>query len=500
MSTDDDAMLTNNQEGTHAAPMPTPAVRTEEILDQLRAYRSHDAATHGGSVLSYVYDSGLAELDDLAARAATAALPVNGLDPTTFPSVAMLEGDLVSFGRTVLHGPHAVGSVTSGGTESCMLAVKAARDQWRATHPDATQRPRIVLPSTAHAAFHKAAHYLGLDLDVVPVDVETSLPAPEAIVEQFGDSTALVVVSAPSYPHGVLDPVAEVAGAAAERGIPCHVDACIGGLVLPFWAAAGGAEPALWDFRVPGVSSISADLHKFGYAPKGASLLLFADRELDRARYFALTDWPGYPVVNPTMLGSRSATSLAAAWAVMTALEVAGYTALTQRVVSATDAVRHHVSDIEGLRIMADPLGPLLAVVTDESAPAERRVDPHLWAAAVVGHGFVLQGQPALQQSDGTVLARSTHLTITPATLGVLAPLTAALEAAADEVRGQVPQLPQDAEVPDPAALAVAARERGELDLTSVLALVEQLPRGTTASMLVDFLATFTEPHDRETS
>lgn len=478
--------------------MTLPDFDGAAVLERLAAYRSHDAPTHGGSVLSYVYDSGLAQLDELAARAAVAALPVNGLDPTTFPSVALMEGDLVAFGRELLHGPEAVGSVTSGGTESCLLAVKAARDVWLAgaDRPPGV-RPRLVLPSSAHAAFHKAAHYLGLDLDVVPVDPVTGIPAAADLVGALTADAALVVVSAPSYPHGVLDPVAEVAAAAAERGIRCHVDACIGGLVLPFWAEAGGSEPPPWDFRVAGVTSISADLHKFGYAPKGASLLLFADRELDLARYFALTDWPGYPVVNPTALGSRSATSLAAAWAVSTALGPVGYRHLTSRIVAATTSIAEALGEIEGLRVLGEPVGPLLAVVTDPDAPADRQVHPHLWAAAAARHGFVLQGQPALEQTDGTLVPRSTHLTITPATAGVLVELTAALRAAAEEVRGATVQLPADLTVPDPVSLAVSARERGELDLTQVLALIETLPREATAGLLSQFLAAFTAPPSR---
>lgn len=485
------------------------AIDSAAVLERLRTYRSHDAPTHGGSVLSYVYDSGLAELDELAAQAAQLALPVNGLDPTTFPSVALMESDLVSFGRTILHGPGAVGSVTSGGTESCLLAVKAARDRWwartaqgggalgsagagEAGQPEG--HPRIVLPSSAHAAFHKAAGYLGLDLDVVPVDPVTGVPVAADLVSRLSADTALVVVSAPSYPHGVLDPVAEVAAAASERGIPCHVDACIGGLVLPFWEPAGGPAPGPWDFRVPGVSSISADLHKFGYAPKGASLLLFADPELDLLRYFALTDWPGYPVVNPTVLGSRSATSLAAAWAVMTALGPGGYTDLTRRIVTATREVARCVGEIAGLRVLGDPAGPLLAVVTDEAVLEGDRVHPHLWAAAAAERGFVLQGQPALPQADGTLIPRSTHLTITPATASVLPELTGVLRESADAVRGARVELPADLPVPDPAVLAAGARESGDLDLTQVLALIEALPRETTAGLLSQFLAAFTAP------
>lgn len=457
----------------------------EAVLAQLAAYRSHDAPTHGGSVLSYVYDSARADLDDLVTRAVELALPVNGLDPTTFPSVALMEADLVAFGRQILRGPGAVGSVTSGGTESCLLAVKAARDRWLA---DNSGRPRIVLPASAHAAFHKAAHYLGLDVDVVPVDPATGVPDASAIVSRMTTDVALVVVSAPSYPHGVMDPVADVASVAAERGIACHVDACIGGLVLPFWESAGGAAVPAWDFSVAGVTSISADLHKYGYAPKGASLILFADRNLDLHRYFAITDWPGYPVVNPTVLGSRSATSLAAAWAVTQALGVDGYVALARSIVAATRAIREAIDGIDGLRIHGDPVGPLLAAVAVDPDP----VHPHLWAAAVARRGFVLQGQPAFGQADGSLLPRSTHLTITPATAGVLDELVAALREGADEARGETTELAGD--VPDPETLAAAARESGEVDMTAVLALIEHLPRETTAAMLTQFLAAFTRP------
>ncbi|ANS80367.1 Pyridoxal-dependent decarboxylase [Serinicoccus hydrothermalis] len=465
----------------------------EEILARLDAYRQADAPTHGGRVLSYVYDSGLAELDELAAAAAARVQAVNALDPTTFPSVAQLQADVVAFARDVLGGgPETSGAVTSGGTESILLAVLAARKRWRERHPGSTTTPRVVAPSTAHAAFHKAAHYLGLDLVPVPVDpAGGTLPAAR-VVEHLDEATALVVASAPAYPHGVVDPVAQIAGAAAERDIPCHVDACVGGFVLPWWPEAGA-----WDLSVPGVTSISADLHKFGYAPKGASVLLFADPALDRARYYALTDWPGYPVVNPTALGSRSAMSLAAAWAVLTRLGTQGYADLTDRVVRTTAVVREVVDGIRGLRVLGDPVGPLLAVVADPEADHADRVDPHAWAGAVARRGFVLQGQPGMTQTDGTTIPRSTHLTITPVTSGVAGELAAALVAGAEDVRGQTGGVPGSAAqgevpVPDPADLARQARETGELDLASVLALIEALPRERSAALLVDFLAEFT--------
>jgi sphinganine-1-phosphate aldolase len=395
-----------------------------DILAALEELREADAPTHGGHVLSYVYDSGLAELDELAASAIRLVQPVNGLDPTTFTSVAVMEREVVGFARTMLHGSDdVVGSVTTGGTESCLLAVKTARDNWRGTGT-----PRLVAPVTVHAAFQKAAHYFGLELDLIPVSPDGVLDV-AALVAALADDVALVVVSAPSYPFATLDPVALVAAECARRGIPCHVDACIGGWVLPW--LDGLSE---WDFRVPGVTSISADLHKYGYAPKGASVLLQRGRDRQRAQYFATTRWPGYPVVNPTMLGSKSAGALAASWAIIRALGVGGFTELAASCERSTRALIDVVDGIEGLRVVGHPVGPLLAVATDENVLPEHRVDPHHWADQVRAHGFLLQLQPSLGD-----LPHTTHLTVTPVTEHVLADLTAALVTSAHEVRGIPP-------------------------------------------------------------
>jgi glutamate/tyrosine decarboxylase-like PLP-dependent enzyme len=443
----------------------TAGTSAAEVLARLAALRADDAPTHGGRVLSYVYDAGRPELDELAAAAMRQVQAINGLDPTAFPSVARLEADLVAFARTVLHGDGdgdgdgsgtavvdtaVVGTVTTGGTESCLLAVKAARDLWRAAGGQG--RARLVAPVTAHAAFQKAAHYFDLELDLVPVDPATGAVVAERLMERLDGDVALVVVSAPSYPHAALDPIAEVAAAAAARGIACHVDACIGGFALPWWPGV----PA-WDFRVAGVTSISADLHKFGYAPKGASVLLHRGPVRRAAQYFATTRWPGYPVVNPTMLGSRSAGPLAAAWAIVQALGTEGYGALMERARAATEALHATIHAIPGLRVFGEPIGPLLAVVADESDP-ENRVDPHHWADAVRRRGWVLQQQPGMVQSDGTRLPRSTHLTVTPVTADSVDALGAVLRAAADEVRG-IPSVDTDALLGSlpPALLAAAA-------------------------------------------
>lgn len=487
--------------------------RSEEILARLRRLRETDAPTHGGRVLSYVYDSGLAELDELAAAAIRIMQPVNGLDPTAFPSVASMERDVIRFARRMLHGDgdddaedSVVGTVTSGGTESCLLAVKTARDAWRAT--GGRGAPRLLAPVTVHAAFHKAAHYFGLALDLAPVDAVGRVD-PAGLARRFGSDVALVVVSAPAYPHATLDPVAEVAAAASVAGIACHVDACIGGWVLPWW----GSELPAWDFAVPGVTSMSADLHKFGYAPKGASVLLQRGRDRQRAQYFATKRWPGYPVVNATMLGSKSAGALAAAWAVVERLGSEGFAELSASCRRSTDALTSAINAIDGLRVVGTPTGPLCAVAADESVPTARRVDPHHWADRVKQLGWLLQQQPGLEQPDGVRLPHTTHLTFTPVTESVLAPLTAALIQAADDVRGIPPVNPAQALAAFPARPDISAPVTSDEasavlaqlgigagdsvlpdQMAPLLALIEALPAPLAERLLIELLARLVEP------
>ena len=490
------------------------------ILGRLAALREADAPTHGGRVLSYVYDSGMPEIDELAAEAMRLVQPVNGLDPTTFTSVAVMEREVVGFARELLHGgDDVVGSVTSGGTESCLLAVKTARDVWRAAGGAGT--PRLLAPVTVHAAFQKAAALFDLTLDLVPVDARTGRLDASRLIERIGQDVALVVVSAPSYPYATLDPIEEVAAACDDAGVACHVDACIGGWILPFWRAADGSALPAWDFRVPGVTSVSADLHKYGYAPKGASVLLQRGRDRQRRQYFATTGWPGYPVVNSTLLGSKSAGSLAASWAIIQALGARGFAGLAESCRRATRGLQDIVGDIEGLRVLGDPTGPLLAVTTDDAVPPERRVDPHHWADRVRRRGWVLQLQPGLVQPDGTRLPHTTHLTITPVTEARIDELEAALRGAADEARG-VPPVDGDAVLAALPGDLLAGLAAGDLELDSataahilgsiglaggatpglpddqapLLALVSALPRPVTERLLTELLARAVEPPD----
>ena len=493
---------------------------TTKILARLQQLRAADAPTHGGRVLSYVYDSGLSELDSLAADAARIMQPVNGLDPTTFTSVAALESEVIGFARATLGGGEdCVGSVTTGGTESCLLAVKSARDHWVAA--GGTGTPRLLATTTAHAAFRKAAHLFGLQLDLVAVDPASGTVPAQALIERIGDDVALVVVSAPSYPFAALDPIAEVAAACARTSTWCHVDACIGGWILPFWRTDD--EPALpaWDLRADGVTSISADLHKYGYAPKGVSVILYRDRDHHRAQYFAMTDWPGYPVVNPTLLGSKSAGALAAAWAIIQALGQPGFARLAQSCRRSTQRLVELIDNTTGLRVVGQPIGPLIAVASDPGVPAQQRVDPHHWADQARTHGWVVQQQCGLTQADGTHLPHTAHLTITPVTEAHLEELCQALTRAADEVRGTPAIDPQQAlnalpaelvtqlgagDVPLPDAQTAHALlqaiglvgdstdARLPARMAPFLALIEGLPHALTERLLTELLARVVEP------
>jgi sphinganine-1-phosphate aldolase len=276
--------------------------------------------------------------------------------------------------------------------------VQAARD----AHPDITD-PSMVLPSTAHAAFHKAAHYFGVRAVVVPVR-EDLRADPVATAAAVDATTVLVVASAPSYAHGVVDPVPEVAAVAAAREVRCHVDACIGGWVLPYAARAGRDVPP-WTFAVDGVSSISVDLHKYAYTPKGASLLLHRTPALRRPQFFASAEWPGYTMLNSTTQSTKSGGPLAAAWAVVSSIGDAGYLALTEQVLDGMDRLLAGLREVPALHVVARPDSTLVALGTDGSC------DVFTIADEVTAAGWYVQPQMSFAGRPPTL-----HLTLSAAT------------------------------------------------------------------------------------
>ena len=384
-----------------------------DALARLREMQTADLPVHGGRTLAYVYDSGLPDVDQIGREAVAAYAGSNGLDPTAFPSLLQMENDLVGFTANLLDAPpEAVGTVTSGGTESCLLAVQGARD----SRPD-IERPRMVVPSTVHAAFLKAAHYFGVEAVVVPVGPDFRADA-EAMIEAIDEAperTVLVVVSAPSYAHGVIDPVPPVAAAAAERAIRCHVDGCIGGWVLPYAARIGRDVPP-WTFAVDGVTSISVDTHKYAYAPKGTSVLLHRSPAHRRPQYFAYAAWPGYTMLNSTIQSTKSGGPLAGAWAVVQSLGDAGYEQLTREVFEAVDRIVAGVAAIPELSLVATPDSTLIGLVTDGTCDAFTICDEMATRDWYVQPQMSYAGQPP-----------NVHLSVSAATLAHVDQFLAAL-------------------------------------------------------------------------
>jgi sphinganine-1-phosphate aldolase len=384
---------------------PDPLARLHEL-------QAGDLPVHGGRTLAYVYDGGDAEVDRIGREAVAAYAGSNALDPTAFPSLLQMENELVGVACGLLDAPaSAVGTVTSGGTESILLAVQGARD----ARPD-VESPRMVLPATAHAAFHKAAHYFGVEAVLVPVGADFRAD-PAAMAEAIDDRTVLVVASAPSYAHGVVDPVTEIAAAAAAAGVRCHVDACIGGWVLPY-AARLGRPVTPWTFAVEGVTSISVDTHKYAYAPKGTSVLLHRDAALRRPQFFASAAWPGYTMLNQTTQSTRSGGPIAGAWAVVTAIGDEGYLRLASRAFEAVDRIVAVVEELPALRLVVRPESTLVALATDDSC------DPFTLTDEMVARGWYVQPQLSYAGRPASV-----HLSVSAATLDGVDDFATALRA-----------------------------------------------------------------------
>jgi sphinganine-1-phosphate aldolase len=322
----------------------------EELAGRERA-RWRDGLASGA-----VYHGG----DDHVAflnRVYAAASQVNPLHADLWPSGAKFEAEIVAMTASLLGGDPAgqvVGTVTSGGTESILLAMKAYRDRARTRARRRVTRPEVVAPATAHVAFDKAAQYFGIKLVRVPVGPDFRADV-AAMARAVTRRTVALVGSAPTFPHGVIDPVEELAAVAADRGIGFHTDACLGAFVLP-WARRLGYDVPAFDFSVPGVTSMSADTHKFGYAAKGTSVVLYRGAALRSHQYFTATDWPGGLYFSPTLAGSRPGGLSAACWAAMVATGDDGYLEATRRILATGAAIRDGIAAIPQLRVLGDPL------------------------------------------------------------------------------------------------------------------------------------------------
>ena len=376
------------------SPLPADGSSREVILDRMRKMRSEDARWKEGKTFSLVYYAG-EEHSALLKEAYTEFMSENALSPVAFPSLRKFENEVLAMCSGMFHGDTAAGTMTSGGTESVLMAVKTARE-W-AKNVRGIAAPEMVLPISAHPAFMKAAHYFNVKPVLIPLGPDFRVDL-EKVAKAVNENTALIVGSAFQYPQGVVDPIPELAAIADAHGILCHVDACLGGFVLAFSEANGVPVPP-FDFRVKGVTSLSADIHKYGFAAKGASIVLYRDAELRRHQFFTWADWPGGLYASPSMTGTRPGGAIAAAWAVLNHFGEAGYVKLIGRILSTARKLREGVAAIGGLRILGDAKYAVFAFGSDD-------VDVYALGDAMEARGWKLdrqQSPPAL------------HLMITPA-------------------------------------------------------------------------------------
>lgn len=400
---------------------PKHGAAKADILDEMTALKKDDVDWRGGRLGVYVHFAG-DEVLEIAKEAHHLYFSENALGPAAFPSLRRLEDDVVGWTLGLLGGsPRACGNMTSGGTESIFMAVKTARDRARAEGLGGGDRLRMVVPYSAHPAFSKAAHFLDVDLERVPLRDDFTAD-PVGLAAAVDDRTFMLVASAPSFPHGVFDPIEEIAALARERNLWLHVDACVGGFVAPFARIAGYPVPD-FDLRVPGVTSVSADLHKYGFTAKGASTILFADEALREYQMFEFEDWPRGRYVSPTFAGTRPGGPIAAAWAVIRFLGEEGYVELVRQTMAARDRLLAGIRSINGLVVWGEPS---LSVVAFGSENPEG-LDIFAVAEAMTRRGwFVTRGAqpPAI------------HLgMLTPAHAPVVSQYVSDLESAVQEVR-----------------------------------------------------------------
>ncbi|SEE76100.1 pyridoxal phosphate-dependent decarboxylase family protein [Ruania alba] len=340
--------------------LPEHGMDPAEIRTGWAEATSDDVDWRGGRGWSLVYDSP-AWHQELVDDAGALFAHENALSASAFPSVQQFESEVVDMvGSIVAPGRDFYGVFTSGGTESIMVALKGYRDL-----PANVNKRRLVMPVTAHPGFWKAADYLGFTVELVGVGAD-GLPDVAELLAAVDESTAAVCLSAPCFPFGVVDPIEEVGAALAGTGVGLHIDAAMGGLFLPFLDAAGTTPPR-FGLDVPGVTSVSVDLHKYGYGAKGASVLLFATPELRHASYYVSTGWPGGAYAASGVIGTRAVGPAAAAWTAMSALGRSGYRELVAQVMTTARTIQAGLTE-NGLQVIGTP--PMGVFAATSSGPS----------------------------------------------------------------------------------------------------------------------------------
>jgi len=367
--------------------IPATGRAHDELLSHMEELRKDDADYQGGRTWSMVYYAGKSHHEFLE-RAHNLYIAENGINPIAFKSLKRMETEVVQMTASMLNAPaDAVGTMSSGGTESILLAVKSYRDRARKKRPW-IRTPNMVVPASIHVAFNKAGHYFGVKMRVAPINDDGAVDV-AAMKRLVNRNTIFMAASAPQYPHGTVDPIPELAAFAAKKRLPFHVDACFGGFILPWLERLGVAMPT-WDFRVPGVTSISADAHKYGYAAKGASTIVYRDMSYLRHQFFVATAWTGGIYISPSIPGTRPGGCISAAWAALNAMGETGYMKLAEGAWEAAQALRTGIADIDGIRVMGTPHSTVVTWTGDENSDP---VDVYAVADQMQERGWALDRQ-----------------------------------------------------------------------------------------------------------
>lgn len=341
---------------------PETGLDADAVLSEITGLKSKDVTWKDGRMFGYIYHPGGRESKaiELAYRL---FCHENALNPSLFSSLRKMENETVAMVADLLHaGEGWAGNMTSGGSESIILAVKTGRDRARKIHPE-IMNPEMIAPISIHPAFSKACHFTGVQARYAPLAPDKRVDVSE-MEKLITGNTVMLSASAPCFPYGVIDPVEELAGLALKHNLLFHVDSCLGGLFLPFIEALGYEVPP-FDFRVRGVTSISADIHKYGYSAKGASVILFNSHELRRSQYFVISNWPGGLYASPTMPGTRSGAPIAGAWAALKTYGHDGYQRMAARVMNSTQKLKEGIGSLPGLKVIGNPVMSVFSFSSD---------------------------------------------------------------------------------------------------------------------------------------
>lgn len=336
--------------------LPSAGINREDILKKMHDLASQEQDRWKDGFVSGSVYNGDAEHIEFLNKVYALTSQSNPLHSDIWPSINKYEAEIISMTANMLGATNTTdkicGAVSSGGTESILLAMKSYRD--RAREEKGITRPEMVVPITAHAAFDKAAHYFNIKMVKVPLKDDLTLDV-EKYKAAFTDNTIVAIGSAPGFPHGLIDPIEELSNFALSKGVGFHTDGCLGGFILP-WAAKLGYNVPKFDFSLPGVTSMSADTHKYGYAAKGTSVVLYRTEELRHYQYFTMADWPGGLYFSPTFAGSRAGALSAACWATMLSMGEEGYLRATKAILETAAEFKAGIKSIPELRLIGDPL------------------------------------------------------------------------------------------------------------------------------------------------